>query len=163
VIHPQGSALYFPEAFLLKTTPSVLLLLAWVPATLARRSGGRSFDGWFLFMPAALYFAVAVGFGLNIGHRHLLPVYPLIFVASGSAPPSAPGSTRNPLLPVLLCGQAASALSAYPGSLSYFNLTAGGSDGACKRLVDSNVDWGQDLGRLKAWMDAEAVPDIHLA
>jgi hypothetical protein len=52
---------------------------------------------------------------------------------------------------------------ATPRYLSYFNVAAGGPRGGAKHLVDSNIDWGQDLPRLKRWMDARRVKDIDLA
>ncbi|MGH9173646.1 MAG: hypothetical protein ACRD1H_04785, partial [Vicinamibacterales bacterium] len=42
----------------------------------------------------------------------------------------------------------------YPHSLSYFNELAGGPRGGHYHLLDSNIDWGQDLHRLKEWHDS---------
>jgi hypothetical protein len=52
---------------------------------------------------------------------------------------------------------------ASPRYLSYFNVAAGGPRGAQRHFVDSNVDWGQDLIRLKRWMAAHDVPEVDLA
>ena len=51
-----------------------------------------------------------------------------------------------------------------PKQLSYFNELVGGPAGGRFHLVDSNLDWGQDLPSLKRWYDAhpEARP-FHLA
>src|SRR5262249_2401119 len=54
-------------------------------------------------------------------------------------------------------------LMALPGgTISYFNILAGGRAGAHRVLVDSNLDWGQDLPRLAAWMQRNGVPRIQL-
>ena len=52
---------------------------------------------------------------------------------------------------------------ATPRYLSYFNVAAGGARGGTAHLVDSNIDWGQDLRRLKRWMEAHGVPEVDLA
>ena len=63
---------------------------------------------------------------------------------------SSPTSTSSPA--------AASAVT-----LAYFNALAGGHDGGDRVLLDSNLDWGQDLPRLAAWMRRERVASVQLA
>lgn len=58
----------------------------------------------------------------------------------------------KPVLVVLaLLWTTASSLFYFPHSLSYFNEIAGGPDNGAAHLVDSNLDWGQDLFFLKKW------------
>ncbi|MGH9841180.1 MAG: ArnT family glycosyltransferase [Blastocatellia bacterium] len=70
---------YFPITFLVKT-PLGLLLLILLGALFIRRYGA----GWpvelTLLLPVAFYFAVAMATNMNIGHRHLLPIYPFLIV-----------------------------------------------------------------------------------
>jgi 4-amino-4-deoxy-L-arabinose transferase-like glycosyltransferase len=54
-------------------------------------------------------------------------------------------------------------LQIHPHYLSFFNLAAGGPANGHQILVDSNIDWGQDLLRLKAWMEAQQVESVQLA
>jgi len=51
----------------------------------------------------------------------------------------------------------------YPYHLAYFNEVAGGPDNGYKILVDSNLDWGQDVKRLKTWLDAHQVGEVRLS
>ena len=51
----------------------------------------------------------------------------------------------------------------HPHYLAYFNELAGGPAGGYRYLVDSNLDWGQDLKGLKAWMDTNGVPAVKLS
>jgi len=53
-----------------------------------------------------------------------------------------------------------STLLIHPHYLSYFNEAAGGAENGHYHLIDSNIDWGQDLLFLKAWLDqySEARP-----
>jgi len=153
---------YFPEAFLLKTPPALLLLVPWaaIVAIRRRRVVPRAV---FLAIPVAIYVGVSMAGNLNIGHRHLTPVYPLLFVLVGALARVLDSERRGrTLLFLLLAGFAASFAWATPGYLSYFNRLAGGPRGGPRYLLDSNVDWGQDLLRLKRWMDERGVPRIHL-
>jgi len=153
---------YFPEAFLLKTPLAFLALVGWVAAEGLLRTRGRSFEGWFLAFPIAVYSAASLTASLNIGHRHLLPLYPILCVAAGGLP--ARGSPwRRAAGAVLLAGCGISFLLASPGYLAYFNFLAGGKRGGWRYLVDSNVDWGQDLPQLRRWMERNAVREVHLA
>jgi len=155
---------YFPEAFLFKTPIATLLLGSWlaVRSVVQRRWG--FFGGWFLLLPIVLYVGVSIASNLNIGHRHLAPVYPLLFVLLGALGNllGADWRRRLPLL-LLLVAYLWSFAAATPRYLSYFNVLAGGPGGGPRYLLDSNLDWGQDLPRLKRWMDRERVPAIHLA
>jgi hypothetical protein len=54
-------------------------------------------------------------------------------------------------------------LSIHPHYLSYFNLFAGGPENGYNVLIDSNVDWGQDLLRLQEWMEEHGVERVRLA
>ena len=51
----------------------------------------------------------------------------------------------------------------HPHYLSYFNVAAGGPENGYRILVDSNIDWGQDLLRLKQWMVDARVEEVNLA
>jgi hypothetical protein len=59
--------------------------------------------------------------------------------------------------------QAVGTLRIAPQYLAYFNESIGGPAHGYKYVVDSNLDWGQDLGRLARWWEAEGRPPIHLS
>jgi hypothetical protein len=118
----------------------------------------------FLLVPLALYAFVSVRSRLNIGHRHLLPMYPLLCIAAGSL--AARARASRPSRFVLLGGLAGVVVSfalATPGYLSYFNVLAGGARGGWRHLLDSNLDWGQDLKRLAAWQREQGGEPLDLA
>jgi len=155
---------YFPESFLLKTPPVLLLLLLAVLAVGAWRSRGRSFDAWYLAIPVLVYVAVSMASRLNIGHRHLAAIYPLLFVGCGGLMwMLRPSRWRAGLLAVAAVGYLGSFAAATPGYLSYFDFLAGGSAGGWRYLLDSNIDWGQDLARLPAAMERAGIERVHLA
>ncbi len=57
------------------------------------------------------------------------------------------------IVPALLCLLAAASLNTWPDYLAYFNTIGGGSAKGYRHLVDSSLDWGQDLPGLKRWLD----------
>jgi hypothetical protein len=156
---PEGFRSYFPIAFVLKTPLATqVLILAGLAAIALRRvrfRDGPLLAGLLVFI--ALFAANVVASRYNIGHRHLLPVYPLLYVLIGGAAAwlaTKPGR-------VLVAGAAVWLLAAnlwvHPHYLAYFNELIGGPSQAHKYLVDSNLDWGQDLRRLAAY--ARQFPD----
>lgn len=162
-----GRAAFFPVAFLLKTPPAMIALLLWAMVAGFRRDRWWSWNGWFLALPAMFYLVVAVTGNLNIGHRHLAPLYPLMFVFTGSLGTLWTRRTGTPLarrvLAALIALAAVSSFLAAPRYLSYFNLMAGGGRGGQRYFVDSSLDWGQGLTRLRAWMEDERVDRVYLA
>jgi Dolichyl-phosphate-mannose-protein mannosyltransferase len=147
---------FFPRAFLYKTPLPLLALLALTlfGAFQSRKEykSAQLLNPFALF--AALYAVVAISSQLNIGHRHLLPIYPTLFIACGAV---ASFLKHNRALvfgaAVLLSWQIGESLAARPNYLTYFNETAGGPDNGYQHLVDSSLDWGQDLPGLKSWID----------
>jgi hypothetical protein len=154
---------YFLATFLLKTPLPLLLLVA---AALARGARLARRDALFLWAPVLVYLAFTLARGLQIGHRHLLPVYPFLFVAAGEAA-SRLWSRRRPagLVTAALLGAwyAGGTLRNHPHHLAYFNELAGGPRNGWRVLVDSNLDWGQDLKRLAAWTRERRVSRIKLS
>jgi 4-amino-4-deoxy-L-arabinose transferase-like glycosyltransferase len=147
-----GSRGFFLVAFLVKTPfPELLLLAAGTAALVTRRAriSGDPVLAVGLCSFAVLYAAAAVFAHLNIGLRHLLPVFPaLIVLASASA---AWAESRAGRIAVLLAAawMAAVALFAFPYYLGYFNEAVGGWRNGHRWLVDSNLDWNQDHLRLR--------------
>ena len=113
-----------------------------------------------------VYLAATATRGLQIGHRHLLPIYPFLFLAAGEAA-AALRSWRAPrgtvIAAVLALWYAGGTLVQHPHHLAYFNELAGGSRNGWRLLVDSNLDWGQDLKRLAEWLRANPTPGLKLS
>jgi Dolichyl-phosphate-mannose-protein mannosyltransferase len=154
---------YFLVTFLLKTPVPLLLLTALALARTPRLSPRVAA---FLWVPVAVYLGLTVSRGLEIGHRHLLPILPFLLVAAGEAG-AALARWRRPAGLLVMGGLVAwyggGTLRNHPHHLAYFNEIAGGPANGWRLLVDSNLDWGQDLKRLKAWMDTHAVSRIKLS
>ncbi|MBM3855033.1 MAG: glycosyltransferase family 39 protein, partial [Verrucomicrobia bacterium] len=161
---------FFPFAFLVKSTLPFLLACA-VGATavslrLARAARTDRLRSLLRRLrpltPLAALFAVAwatsLASHLNIGHRHILPTYPVLFIAAGWLARWL--NLRRPLacagLSVLLLWHALESGRIRPHYLAYFNQLVGGPSQGWRHFVDSSLDWGQDLPGLRAWLDAHA-------
>ena len=68
------------------------------------------------------------------------------------------GATLTAIAALLLGGQAVSAVGIYPHFLAYFSPIVGGPAQGYQHLVDSSLDWGQDLPGLKHWLDQNRRP-----
>lgn len=158
----QGWWYYFPVAFAVKTplaTLAALLLASWSALRRPRC------DDVLLLVPPLAYFLASMTSSLNIGYRHLLPVLPFLAVHIGRlAPTESPRLCVRRLLSLaLVAWLALSTLLIYPHFLASFNLLGGGPENGWRILVDSNIDWGQDLKGLKAWMAREGVDRVRLS
>lgn len=161
---------YFLVALALKTPIPLLMLWALaLTAALPNTSEPSGRSRWAPTLLAAVFYAAALSSNLNIGLRHLLPVYPLMAIACGSLIPFI--LKRLPLrrrllksIPGLLCAWLAiETLSISPFYLAYFNQFAGGPIGGARYLSDSNIDWGQDLKRLKHEMNKHGINEVILS
>jgi hypothetical protein len=100
---------------------------------------------------------------MTLGQRYLLPIYPFLFVLLGGSLRLWEGSwTARALTTACALWFGARSLLAYPDYLAHFNELAGGPRGGMRYLGDSNLDWGQDLARLKPWMEEHGVERIKL-
>ncbi len=159
---------FFPVTFLLKTPVAFLLLIGVALGVQARRWRQDPLRAAFLLLPVLVYFPLISVSGWNIGHRHLLPIYPFLFLWVGGLLPWAWQFTRGGrwvqgFLGVLAAWYLAAALWIAPHYLAYFNELVGGPDQGYKYLVDSNLDWGQDLKGLKRYMDAHGIDRVWLS
>jgi hypothetical protein len=155
---------YFLVAFLIKTPIAALALLGAAIARLLPRREDRERALWVLG-PAVLLAAFVSAQRINIGIRHILPAYPLLCVLGGAAVPAGAWSRRLPRAALLaaLGWYLGAALWVFPDQLAYFNELVGGPKNGYKYLVDSNLDWGQDLKGLKEYMDRTGIARIKLA
>jgi hypothetical protein len=153
---------FFPYCFLYKTPLPLLAILACAAAASlmtapgasshARTSGARRcLEGLYRTAPLWLllvgYWAMVLSSSLNIGHRHLLPVYPPLLVLAGAAvaPVGRLSRVRRGVVLVLALLLVSDSFRIHPHYLAYFNRIAGGPANAYRHLVDSSLDWGQDL------------------
>jgi hypothetical protein len=148
---------YFPVAFALKTSlPFLLLSVAAVGWALWAGISGREKKLITLLLPAAIYLAVSMSSSINIGVRHLAPVFPFLFLLGGALLDRLLKASRvkvpRVLVVVVLGWILTDGVRAYPDYLSSTNSLAFGKP-AWTLLSDSNVEWGQNIGELARYLE----------
>jgi len=167
-ISPAGWWYYFLVAFALKSPlPTILLIGAALISLLrvlspAKRHMGEVRRLMVLLLPALAYFLSTLASPLNIGYRFFIPVLPYLCVLAGRLATLAKRYQRLLLIGVLVWS-AVIALSIHPHYLAYFNEFAGGPDNGWRYLVDSNIDWGQDLPMLHDVVERYNLGQIKLS
>ncbi len=149
---------YFPVVFAVKSTMAALagaVLLLGAALWQIRKREWISPMTLGLTLPPLLYFVFSMTSGINIGMRHILPIYPFLYV--GAAAWLATRENRRPgiyALGMLVALQMGECARITPDYLAFFNELAGGPGRGPEYLVDSNIDWGQDVKKLGLWLDA---------
>lgn len=171
---PHGLWYYFPVAFSVKTSLALLCLLAMSVYAFARYRDKQR-EMLFLLLPAVLYFGFCLTSGLNVGVRHILPVYPLLICVAAAGACSLARRMPKAWIAIiaLLTFAGADAARTFPNYISFSNELWGGTNNTYKVLSDSNVDWGQNLNEISSyiaahnvkncWIAANGTPDIATA
>lgn len=161
-IYPEGHRAYFLAATLLKLSIPTQILLVLSVAVLAKRR--REVHDVFWLIPGFLYFALASLSSLQLGVRLVLPAWIFFFLLCGAGFEwllrTLPGKAAAAALVVSL---AVASASVYPYGISYFNRFVGGPRNALRYLADSNIDWGQALPEVGAFVRKEKIDRIAVA
>ena len=162
VIRRTGWRSYYLLAILYKTPEGTLALLGLAAiVAISRRSSRASLPDELAVATPILAFLGAMSFltDINLGLRYVLPISPFLFIFAGRLPrwaSSLDGRGRVVASATILAGiflTLAATASIHPSYLAYFNVASGGSDRRVPHLIDSNLDWGQDLVNLRRWAD----------
>ncbi|PWU00283.1 MAG: glycosyl transferase [Terriglobia bacterium] len=159
----RGWWYFFPVALGLKTPLGLLILAAAGYFALAREKL-RKFDwrAWAPAMLALVVLFVCMPSTLNIGVRYALPLYPMLAIAAATGTVYLFRRRAGRVLAViLLLWTAASSMAAHPDYLAYFNEIGGRRPE--RFLVDSDLDWGQDMKQLAAALKQRHVAQFHLS
>ena len=163
----EGRWYYFLYAFLFKTPIPLLaglLVCSWY-AFKHRRAGPTGSDQAFMMVPVAVIVTVFSFLNeINVGLRYILPVFPFLFVWLGRlGAPAMKNATTRWIAGAMAAAYVFCSVSVFPDYLAYFNAFAGGPENGHRHLLDSNLDWGQDLKRLKTYMEKQGIKEIGLA
>jgi hypothetical protein len=158
---------YFPVAMAVKTPLATLIALVLSAAywIFHRAWAVKLWDVLALSLMPVLYMAIAMGSDLNLGIRHVLPVYPFLFIFLGITAADALRRGRKiakAAIGLCLLGLVLETYLAYPDFIPFFNVAAGGWRNGPNLLGDSNVDWGQELPALAQWQRANPQYQLFL-
>jgi hypothetical protein len=164
-VYAHGVWFYFPASFVIKSTAAFMGLLLLAGFAIASGKLRARREIFFLTIPPILYLLIATGTGLNIGARHILPMYPFLSVLIGGTALAMARSDRRwaYVVGVLLAWHVVSSARAYPDYLAYSNEFWGGPTNTYKYLTDSNTDWAQQLKAVKKYLDNRGARDCWFA
>lgn len=159
---------YFPGVMAVKTPllTLALVVIGFFTLIFSRRS---FLVKSLILLPVFCFLGAAMKSKINIGLRHILPVYPFLFVLGGI--PGAllanlkNGSVKKTLVGILsvcLVLFAGRTLLTGPDYLAYFNESVGGPSQGAKLVADSNLNWGQDNKRLAEFVRDKHIPNIRI-
>lgn len=157
-LYSSGRWFFFPAVFLIKSSLTLLLLLALTPlAGLWKRRR----ELLMLALPPAFFLLIGIISGLNLGVRHILPIYPFcIVLAAATAWRLAQRSRAFAVtVAVLLLFAVGSSVHAFPDYLTYSNEAFGGPSNTYRVVTDANADWGQNLKSVKNYLTQRAIAD----
>jgi hypothetical protein len=170
---------YFAVAYLLKEPAATILLAVAGLVILLRSKSTPVMAKLFLLLTPAIFFLAVSTMADDLGIRYIIPVLPFAYLLAGLALGQLMGRrfAWGRYAGAALClWVVVEAAGIYPDHLAYFNESAclleapgrigwdGGSKCGPMWLDDSNVDWGQGLKQLRAWVDGNAKGQpLHLA
>ena len=174
-IDTQGFLSYFPIIFLIKEPLAILFFIFLAFAiSLFYVLKNISKDSLYIFFHylrtniidfallsfIILYSITSITGRLNIGFRHLFPILPFIYILTAKAIFNFLKKIKGRnfiiwkfFIGLMLISLALETIGSYPYYMSYFNQLAGGPKNGYHYATDSNTDWGQDLKRLKIFID----------
>ena len=157
---------YFPLAILFKTPFASVVLIVLGFVGLFRSKEGINSKAFLLIPLFAYFFAACFINKVNIGIRHILPVYPFLFVIAGYVVKLSIDTIKAKAIKVIVIAfllvSVMDSLAAYPAHLSYFNCVTGGCKQGDKYLGDSNIAWGQDYKRLRGYIDENNIEYVNM-
>jgi hypothetical protein len=126
------------------------------------KSFKEHFPEWTMLLFLAVFWASSLTSNLNIGVRHILPTFPFVYIlVSGQIDKffnylrDKKEPVKGPMIALIffLLWYALSSLAVFPFYLTHFNELVGGPEKGHLYVTDSNLDWGQDVKRLKSWIN----------
>jgi hypothetical protein len=154
---------YYLVVLAVKTQLAFLLLAGAGVWTLLRRPNPYRL-AWLPLIFSLAILVVAMCSNINIGARHILPIYIGLSLAAAAGVARlwelrAGRKWLVGILGALLFWDAGASLMSHPDYLAYFNELAGSQPENI--LVDSNLDWGQDLKRLGERLRQAGAREVH--
>ena len=170
-VYPTGrTKFYYPVAIALKW-PTILLLLllaSLIPGIrkICKRPGDLLIEPGdlpIMCLFGAVFFVLALLSRINIGERHILPLYPFaLLIAGGIWEHVRKHRAAMAVVVFALCLNAADALRYAPDYLAYFNIFVRPQN-SWRLLTDSNLDWGQGLIAVRHYEQQHPDETLHLA
>jgi hypothetical protein len=153
---------YYLYAFLIKNPVPFLVCLISGSYIYFKKTKFNQID-WLLIIPPILIMMLfSISTTKNIGLRFILPIYPFLAILAAQTIKIQVPKNKY-LFGVLASWYLLSCLWFSPNYIAYFNELVGGPAKGYQYLLDSNLDWGQDLIRLRHYLKKNQINQITLA
>jgi 4-amino-4-deoxy-L-arabinose transferase-like glycosyltransferase len=156
---------FFPVVLSVKTPIGFLVLMIAGIAVIVWRRNDYSWQQKMTMLFPILILLLCMTSRINLGIRHVLPVYPLLSILSGYALAFSTVDLRRLSLAIpavlLAAWGAIGSIAAHPDYLAYFNEFASGHPE--RILAESDLDWGQDLHRLADRLKSLEVKEVAIS
>ncbi len=164
-VHAHGVWYYFPVILSAKFTIGLLGLLALTVYAFATGKLKHRREIFFLVFPATCFLIAAMGSPLNIGVRHVLPLFPFAFAlaAAGAAALLHQRRAFAYVIGALLLWNVVDSVRLFPNYMPYTNAFWGGPTKTHDYFSDSAVDWAQNLKYAKRYVDAHNIHQCSFA
>ncbi len=163
----DGFRNYFYKAILYKSPLFTLVMFACaLPLCFIKRNEQRCFRPLLaLGIPGLLLVLIANQTAVQLGIRYVLPTLVLMMILAGrtGAVLESVSKKLKWSLTFMGCLFPCLPLLNHPHHLAYFNEYAGGVNNGQQHLIDSNLDWGQDLYLVKQYIDEHDLDQVSLA
>ena len=175
-----GIKYYFPLVYLMKIPLSFVILIFFLISIYLlkfkeirwrniRNCMLNHFDLFAFLVFVIIYWFTSITGNLNIGVRHLLPVFPFTYLLVVAGVKFIYDNLNRQkrlvfagFISLLVIWYLVSVFLCYPHFLTYFNEAFGGPKNGYKFVVDSNYDWGQDLKRLQKFVEENKIQEIYV-
>lgn len=156
---------YYFIVFFIKSPIPLLALVALTVMLRGKTARRERTDDWYLLVPLCVTFGLSMLSRQALGLRHIFIIYPLLHVyLSRIVTVRFPGAGCRALfrtgIACLCAWYLYGTVRIWPHYLAYFNECIGGPANGYKYLVDSNLDWGQDLKGVKRYMTEHRIDRI---
>jgi hypothetical protein len=160
----NGFWYYYAFALVYKLPIGFLLLFAASLWAVFKHQAISKRNFVFVIIAPLVIFTVASTMSLQLGLRYLLPVLPFgVLIASLALTMWKEPSRSMQLVFAISVISIAIAGRHHPNHLSYFNVLVGGPESGRHLLIDSNIDWGQNVRDLKQFVEENNIRELRLA
>jgi len=165
---------YFPVAIFVKTPIPFFIFLALAIGIFGKIKAKLLFDELLLIIAPIIFLVFSMYSKADLGVRHVLPIFPFLAVYAAKSIKLVKFSEIKIVnydlkklmsalvFLLLILWYLLSLVLNYPNYLAYFNEAAGGAKGGYKILTDSNLDWGQDILRIRAYINKHNIQDPYV-
>ncbi len=151
---------YFPVVFVAKNPIPTLVLIGLGFWGIISLKNDRK-EGLFILTSALVYLMFAMSSKANLGVRHILPIFPLLFLGAALLV-KFKSKVFKIIIVILVAWLVFETIIAFPYYLSYFNQLFGGRENGYRVAGDSNLDWGRDLKEIAEYLQINPLGKVYI-